>query len=123
MWWSDNPKRDWKKVEPYIVAAAQRLKQGFSGSDILEMILEKDVHLIVGEKSAMVVEGIQTPRLRILHIWVAGGDLNELTAAEKQFSSEWKKIGFDRISITGRSGWKRVLPSYEETAILLSKEL
>lgn len=123
MWWSDNPRQDWAVAEPHIAAALADLDQGFTTDDVLEMILDKDVHLIVGEKSAMCVEGLQTPGMRILHIWLAGGDLDELREGEKKFSGEWKKVGFNRISITGRSGWKRVLSGYKQTAILLSKEL
>jgi hypothetical protein len=123
MWWSVDPEKDWAKAQPWIKAALAQLDEGFTAQDIFQMIQRREVELIMGAKSAMVVEGRKTPKLNILHIWLAGGDLDELKEGEKKFSQEWRQIGFNRICITGRVGWKKALPDYTQTAILLSKEL
>lgn len=123
MWWSADPRKDWAKAEPYIAEALRSLKEGYEPQDVLAMLIDNRVHLIIGERSAAVVEQVTTPRMKYLHIWLAGGDLREMQEAEPRISDELRQAGFKRISIVGRPGWKRMLSGYRQNAILLSKEL
>ena len=123
MWWSADPRKDWAKAEPYISDALRSLKEGYEPQDVLAMLIDGKVDLIVGERSAAVVERVVTPRMKSLHIWLAGGDLREMQESEPHFSEELRENGFSRISIVGRTGWKKALSGYSQNAILLSKEL
>lgn len=60
---------------------------------------------------------------RDLRGWLAAGDINEIAALE-QFVCHWaKEIGCNRFVLTGRRGWKKALPGFQEKAVFLSKEL
>ena len=59
----------------------------------------------------------------VCHIWAAGGSLDDLVRMEEQIEDWARAQGADRLTITGRPGWKKALPGYKQTAILLQKDL
>ena len=123
MWrWAD-PCKDWATAEPYVADALRSLNEGYEPQDVLAMLIDGKVDLIVGERFAAVVERVVTPRMKSVHVWLAGGDLRELQESEPQFAEELREHGFKRISIVGRTGWGKALSGYSQNAILLSKEL
>lgn len=75
------------------------------------------------ERSAVVTQVMQYPNGRVLRIWLAGGDLDELRhflpAADNYARSE----GCVAVEIEGRLGWERVLPGYVKRRVVLVKEL
>jgi hypothetical protein len=53
--------------------------------------------------------------MRVCRIWLAGGDMAELTTEMLPQVEAWAKAnGCTRMEIVGRKGWKRVLPEYSE---------
>lgn len=44
-----------------------------------------------------------------LHVFTASGDMAELMAMEEEAARRAKASGFDRMTLIGREGWKRVL--------------
>ncbi|MEC9266706.1 MAG: hypothetical protein VX464_11655 [Pseudomonadota bacterium] len=63
------------------------------------------------------------PRGTLLRIGLGGGDLDELRGIEARIEKFARANGFLRLEIIGRRGWSRVLPGYEEAAVILRKEL
>jgi hypothetical protein len=56
---------------------------------------------------------------RVLRLWLAGGSLGYLMAAEPLIRDWGRERGCSASIITGRKGWKRVLPDYRHTADVL----
>lgn len=58
-------------------------------------------------------------------VWIAAGEgLEEGLALYREHIEPWFKAkGCKFIQLQGRRGWKRVMPDYEETAVILTKRL
>lgn len=67
----------------------------------------------------------QTNRGTVLFIDVIGGRNRGcwLTQCLGELEAQAKAIGITRIEIEGRRGWKRVLPGYRETRVVMEKVL
>ena len=87
------------------------------------MIEAGEAALFVGQKSAVVTQEIDVPAGRILHFWLAGGDVNELAKIAADVEAAAKEKGISKISIVGRRGWKRKLDGFIEAGVLLTKEI
>lgn len=73
-----------------------------------------------------VTETFPTLRGQICRIWAAagseaeGGEILEVFAEIEKWARE---LGCAVIEIRGRLGWKRVLPGFQQVAVILEKEL
>ena len=77
-----------------------------------------------GKNCAGVTRFVETPQLKILAIFLTGGDLDEiLTGLEPAFVDWAKASGCSRIVETGRRGWEKVLGprGYQVTGITMMK--
>ena len=64
-----------------------------------------------GERSVVVTQGVQHPRLKVLHIWLAAGELREIAALRPGIEAVARGQGYDRITTSaeaGRRGWTRI---------------
>lgn len=75
------------------------------------------------ERSAVVTQIHAYPRGRVLRIWLAGGDLVELTHYLKAADNYARAEGCIAIEVEGRPGWERVLKDYSKRRVVLVKEL
>lgn len=80
--------------------------------------------LIVGQNCAMVFEVIVYPRLKVLHGFLCGGDLEELKSFDPKLQELKRALGCQKISIAGRKGWERALRGlgYVHACTVVSKE-
>lgn len=86
--------------------------------DVERMIEDEEARLWLGEKSAAVTEIIQFPRMKVLHLWLCGGDLREITEVMlPQAEAYARVIGCTRMTTGGRIGWDRVMNKHGFTPI------
>ena len=64
-----------------------------------------------GKNSAAISEFRTYPKKRTLHIFLAGGDLNELLDMWDSAEIYAKATGCASLSVSGRKGWMKVLQS------------
>lgn len=78
----------------------------------------------IGESGTIVSEIVEAPTgKRVCRLWLAGGTLGALLAAEK-IVAEWAREHECAVmEIVGRLGWERVLPEYRRAAVVLRREL
>jgi len=114
---------NWDKAEPHILAALVNCGNTHAPSDVRRMIKEGTAALFVGEDSAIVTQEIDTPTGRLLHFWLAGGELEELAEMSASIETAAKAKGISRVSIVGRRGWQKALPGYREAGVILMKEI
>ena len=94
--------------------------------DIQEACLVGMARLWLGDKCAAVTEIITYPRRKSVRIWLAGGDLGELTDEILPQIEEYAAAqGADRVEIAGRRGWQRHLAAkdYHPAAVVVTKEI
>tara|TARA_R110000737_G_scaffold74496_1_gene103588 strand:+ start:240 stop:647 length:408 start_codon:yes stop_codon:yes gene_type:complete len=77
------------------------------------------------EKSCLVTEVINYPNLKTLHIFLAGGDLEEIKTIDSTLEFLCQEIGADYISLSGRRGWIKALADigYELSHVTLAKKV
>lgn len=111
---------EWRRCASWLVPA---LDGSHSFDDVWRGVLAGEFHFWPGERSAAVCEVVEHPRRRDYHVWLAGGDIRELTKMERSASAFARAIGCDRITLQGRKGWARALKDYRPAPLALSKDL
>jgi len=116
---------DWERCRPWIEAALPYAGGTHTIEDIEAEIGRGQLALMAGRESAMLCEIRNYPRLRALHIFLAGGDLKELRSFNAMMDNAARVMECSRISIGGRHGWERALSDlgYRKRWTVLSKEI
>ena len=94
--------------------------------DIADGIEAGNFQLWSGDHSAIVTEIVVYPRLKDLHFFLAGGNLDELEKMCPIIEDWGRSQGCTKVSLAGRKGWKRTFlknEGYEPQWFILSKEL
>jgi hypothetical protein len=94
--------------------------------DVLTMVKDGKLQVWPATKSIVLTEIIVYPRLKNLHYFLAGGDLDELSRMRPMIESWGKSIGCTRVSLAGRRGWANTFlkdEGYSPQWTVLAKEL
>lgn len=116
------PFDDWARCKPWIEAALRRSTDGLTVEDIEREIAEKRMFLCVGGGSALVCQVTSPPGVKKLHVFLAGGDLNEIRAFDVQLDALARSLGCSKITGTGRKGWARALGTLGYRAVAVEYE-
>lgn len=113
------------RCKPYLDAALEYTKGTHSINNIWDGVVKGDFQFWPGEKSAIITEIQLYPNKRVLHVFLAGGDLDELLEMEKSVEVYAKTIGCNSMSISGRRGWVRIFENdgWKEVCTTIAKEL
>src|SRR6266550_9294016 len=77
-----------------------------------------------GEQAAFVTEVYQSPTgLRSHHMWLAGGDVDEIVSMVPELEQWGREHGCHRQTGSGRRGWLRKFTGYEEMGVRKQKSL
>jgi len=93
--------------------------------DIVRGIEENKYQLWPGLNATVLTEIIVYPQKRIIHCFLAAGDLREIGAI-RTWAEEWaRREGIDAVTLTGRPGWEKVLANdgYVKASVSLEKDL
>lgn len=101
----------WDRCAPLILEALEYDLGSHSLEDIREQLLDPDggLDLWAGERSALVTEITKFPRLTRMHLWLCGGDMDELRAMLPSVESYGEAMGCTQFTTAGRPGWDRVM--------------
>lgn len=109
------------------VEAALEYSGGTHGfEDIVEMVQANQLQVWPASQSIVLTEIIVYPRLKNLHYFLAGGDLDELSRMRQMIESWGKSIGCTRVSLAGRRGWAKTFlkdEGYSPQWTVLAKKL
>lgn len=81
--------------------------------DIADNIANGSMQLWPAPKGAMVTQVQNYPRKRILHIYMAGGELESLMTLQTHIEKFAQDMGCQRITLTGRRGWQRIFSNWK----------
>jgi hypothetical protein len=115
----------WRRCRQWIEAALPYTGGTHTIEDLERDILSGRMALIPRERSAFMVELIVYPRLKALHIFLAGGDLTELKAFDPHMDEIARSLGCSRVTIAGRKGFARALKDlgFREKWTVLAKDI
>ena len=94
--------------------------------DIAQGIASNRFQLWPAVNSVVVTEIIVYPRIKNLHYFLAGGDLDELKLMRPYIERWGKSLGCTRVTLAGRQGWAKTFlrdEGYEPKWFILSKNL
>ena len=109
----------------YIEDALEYARGTHTIDDIWDGIVAGNFQFWPGNKSAVVTEIQIYPRKKVMHIFLAGGDLEELLEMEKSVRAFAKTIDCNSMSISGRRGWVKIFErdGWDEVCTSIVKEL
>jgi hypothetical protein len=116
------------EARPYIEAALYRNGGTHSFDDIQAGVAAGHYQFWPGVQSAMITEIIEYPKFKVLHCFLAGGNLAEIEVMVPVVEEWGREQGCTRAMFTGRRGWERSFLTqprygYEPYAISFTKEL
>jgi len=93
--------------------------------DIVQGVLSGHMQLWHGESGCAVTEITVYPRKKFLHVFLAGGDMDQILDFEESAETFAKLNNCDGLTLAGRKGWARVHRDrgWKEQFVTLSKEL
>ena len=94
--------------------------------DVVQMVEGHRLQLWPAKDSVVLTEIIDYPRLKNLHYFLAGGDLDELSRMRPLIESWGKSVGCTRVTLAGRRGWANTFlkdEGYSPKWSVLAKEL
>ena len=113
------------RCRPWIEAAL-----GYSGGthdfrDVVDGVLSGKLQLWAGEKGCAVTEIIVYPKRKVLHTFLAGGEMDQILDFQESAAEFGRMNGCTKMTIAGRKGWTRVLKAHdwEETFVVMGKEI
>lgn len=110
---------------PLIESALALAGGTHSFADIEQGVRESRYQFWPGVKSVIVTEVVQFPQKKVIHCFLAAGEMEEINNMRTWLENWARMIGVSRVTICGRKGWERVLAGagYEPTAVWLEKDL
>lgn len=93
----------------FITPALDRGGNTHTWDDIVQGIREFRFQLWTGERAAAITEIIDYPRKRVLNVFLAGGDKDELLEMLESARAFGRANGCASLTMAGRQGWQRVL--------------
>lgn len=94
--------------------------------DVLRKILHGEAQLWEEDDAVIVTEIQQYPRARVVHFWLAAGDLGAVVRLSHRVMA-WAKrdMHCEKATLAGRKGWERALASegWEPTVRIMGRDL
>ncbi len=119
--------REWDRCSAWLDAALERGGRTHALPDVRELVLGRPETFWFwpASQSAAVTEIIRYPRLSVMRMWLAGGDLDQIKDAIPKVEAHGVLQGCTRFEIIGRIGWARALRGhgYDHRADVCWKEL
>jgi hypothetical protein len=90
-----------------ILEPALEYDNTYNIQDVADCIADGSMQLWPTNNSAVVTQVQNFPRMKVLHIFLAGGNLDELETLTPHIQKFAEDMGCRKITLTGRKGWSR----------------
>lgn len=96
-----------KECEKYIRDALEYCNGTHELQDVADQISKGELQLWPARETALVSQLINYPKRKSIHIFLAGGNIDELINMEESVFSWARSQGCDMLTFSGRIGWSR----------------
>ena len=93
---------------PYLEAALEYSGGTHLLEDVVDMLVSGRGQLWPGKNCAAVTEIIAYPRKKVLHVFLAGGKMDQLMDMIEGVAAWGRGQGCSSMTMAGRLGWERV---------------
>lgn len=120
----------WPKVEPMLDKVCQRSQGELLAKDYLPYIMDGDMQLWLALDEdkiviSMVTQFIHYPQKKILRVIAISGE--KFLEAHENFNDMFESFAIDNgctaLELWGRKGWKKMLPEWNDSYIVYTKEI
>ncbi len=101
---------EWERCRAWLIPALA--PEDASEQELVAEVAAGRVRLWRGDACALATELVGEPDGLCLHIWLAGGDLQEILALRPGLEAHARGEGCRFVTINGRPGWSRVLRDF-----------
>lgn len=118
--------KKFKECEKYIKDALEYSDGTHDLQDVADQIHNGDLQLWPANQTALVTQLIEYPKRKSIHVFLAGGNIDEIVNMEDSVFSWAKEQGCDMLTFTGRLGWGRSKlkdRGYKVEHVMMVKEL
>ena len=119
----------WEEVDPLLDTVKEHTEGELETDDFLEPLTHGDMQLWIATEGStvhgvMVTQLIPYPQKKILRIIsLAGENFEELREFQEMIEAFAVKTGCTALEMWGRKGWKKLLPDWEDTYVVYTKDL
>ena len=119
----------WEEVAPLLDTVKEHTEGELETDDFLEPLTHGDMQLWIATEGStvhgvMVTQLIPYPQKKILRIIsLAGDNFEELRGFQEMIEAFAVKTGCTALEMWGRKGWKKLLPDWEDTYVVYTKDL
>ena len=118
------PKHFLNEDECRLIEPALAREGSFSIDDIQERLHWRQAHAWASEGSVAITQIQNHPLKKQLYFWLVGGNAETILMYEPEVCEWARKLGCNTAVMSGRKGWKAVLPDYwDEHSIVMKREL
>jgi hypothetical protein len=113
------------RCKPWLEAALERSGGTHTLEDVVQSIQTGAMQFWPAPRGCAVTEVVNYPQKKVLHIFLAGGEMDQIIDMDSSAVEFAKMNGCTGMSIAGRKGWAKVLKNkgYEETFTVLGKDI
>ena len=100
-----------KKSEQFLLSA---LEYDYTRDlqDVADEIASESMQLWPSENAALVTQVQNYPKCRVLHVYLAGGDMQEIIALIPHIERFAQDVGCQKMTLAGRKGWERIFKQW-----------
>jgi hypothetical protein len=114
-----------EEYREWIDAALEYSGDTYNFSDVSDGVRSGHMQFWPAKKACAVTQIVLYPQKKVLHVFLAAGDLDQITDAIEAVE-EWGKLqGCESITMNGRFGWQRVLNKrgWSPTMVVMERSL
>ena len=112
-----------EKYRPQIEEACTRGLGTHNFDDVVGLLMSGAYHIIEDGECFWIAQFQQYPRLKVYHVFIAGGKLAAIKAAIPAIRDAAKAAGADKITMAGRTGWDRVFSPHGAKTTQITMEM
>ena len=114
-----------ERCRPWIEAALAHSGGTHTFQDIADGIASGHMQLWPAPKGCAVTQIVVYPRKRTLHIFLAGGEMDQLFDMDESAIAWGRAQGCSAMTLSGRMGWQRALKSrgWKTTMVEMERDI
>jgi hypothetical protein len=116
--------QEWAQCRDALLPAIAMTHGTHTEDDVLGAILTGSMKLWRKGKSGLVTEFCQFPRMKVINVFLAGGDLEDVMSLQADIENYGRKNGCQRATmLAARDGWLRTIDGGQKAGVYMTKDL
>lgn len=93
--------------------------------DIVQGVHSLKYQLWTADRACLVTEILDFPRKRVLHVFLAGGELDQVLDMDASLIEFGRENNCEGLSLVGRKGWEKALKNlnWQKTHSVVTKDI